>query len=263
MKQNSMAASDAIRTRYIDICQHLGYRDAPNLMVSNSELTMLGRAIGGSYRPRKHVIEVPLSPPPSDALIVHELVHAAAAGKARYFGHHGAPYLALLQLVHDLHFDRKCYVIADTARRNWSRWHLHSFRQREVRDAWRAVIRIKRRIPEKYSNRFLPELALLVRQEFPHHVMSWRRPWLRYPAFDLLQTQGDGWHSTVVSGLVYQLIIAAIAWWLLQKPWAAAWVKLALLALALWVLLGGLVQRFRNLRRRVISWKAKLLARFP
>lgn len=211
------------RERYEDICLELGIRNAPTLRLAK-KVTLLSKIVIGDWRRSKSIRAAARKSIPTDQFFLHEIAHALCLKYVGYRGYHGTPFLVLLQLLYEFHWEGQIPdAITHVVREEWPRYVAAKEKERVISAAWDAVGAIKAGLEaQQIVQPGADLLAHAVRQAFPKHVS---RPDGRFePAVfrDLMRTQRDGlftvalWSSgagALSAGALYHFLPGAVTAW--------------------------------------------------
>lgn len=181
------------RERYEDICLELDIRNAPTLRLAK-KVTLLSKIVIGDWRRSKSIRAAARKDIPTDHFFLHELAHALCLKYVGYRGYHGAPFLVLLQLLYEFHWEGDLPdVIAETVREDWPRYVSSEEKGKTICEAWETVNAIKADLEAREI--FRPSADLLaheVRKSFPAQVSVLDRRFEPAILRDMVRTQRDG-----------------------------------------------------------------------
>jgi hypothetical protein len=187
----------AARERYESICGALGIHRAPALRPAK-KVTMLSKIAIGDWLPRKVIRVAAFHEVPTDHFFLHELAHVVCPTYAGYRGYHGAPFLAVLQLLYDYHWQGdNPDAISYTVEEDWPRYIGPIQRELEIAAARAAVETVKGSLAEQDIDQPGADLiAKEVRKCFPGlsapPTLVGGNRFSREVVMDMINTQRDG-----------------------------------------------------------------------
>lgn len=245
------------RERYEGICLELGIRNAPTLRLAR-KVTLLSKIVIGDWRRSKSVRAAARKSIPTDEFFLHELAHALCLKYVGYRGYHGTPFLVLLQLVYEFHWEGEIPdAIAHVVREEWPRYVGAEEKGKAISKAWETVNAIKAGLEAQDIAR--PSADLLaheVRTAFLDRMSRLERRFEPEVFRDLIRTQRDGlftlalWSSgasALLSGTVYHFFPSGVT------AWTAVGFGLLLLAVLATIAATDMSRRIARFWRRLVG----------
>lgn len=245
------------RERYEDICLELGIRNAPTLRLAK-KVTLLSKIVIGDWRRSKSIRAAARKSVPTDQFFLHELAHALCLKYVGYRGYHGTPFLVLLQLLYEFHWEGQIPdAITHVVREEWPRYVAAKEKESAISAAWDAVGAIKAGLEtQELVQPGADLLAHEVRQAFLNQVSLPDRRFEPEALRDLIRTQRDGlftlalWSSgagALSAGALYHFLPGAVT------AWTAVGFGLFLLAVLATIAATDMSRRIGRLWRRLVD----------
>jgi hypothetical protein len=245
------------RERYEDICLELGIRNAPTLRLAK-KVTLLSKIVIGDWRRSKSIRAAARKSVPTDQFFLHELAHALCLKYVGYRGYHGTPFLVLLQLLYEFHWEGQIPdAITHVVREEWPRYIAAKKKESAISAAWDAVGAIKAGLEtQELVQPGADLLAHEVRQAFLNQVSLPDRRFEPQALRDLIRTQRDGlftlalWSSgagALSAGALYHFLPGAVT------AWTAVGFGLLLLAVLATIAATDMSRRIGRLWRRLVD----------
>ncbi|MFC0698200.1 hypothetical protein [Paraburkholderia humisilvae] len=245
------------RERYEDICLELGIHNAPTLRLAK-KVTFLSKIVIGDWRRSKSIRAAAHKAIPTDQFFLHEIAHALCLKYVGYRGYHGIPFLVLLQLLYEFHWEGEVpNAIAHAVREDWPRYVSTEEKGRTIFVAWKVVDAIKSGLEAQETFRPSADtLAHEVRKAFPDQVSRPRGRFGPEVLRDMVKTQRDGLFSLAL----WSLGAAALSFGTLNHffpsaatHWTAVSFWLLLLAVLATIAATDVSRRIGRLWRRLVN----------